>query len=366
MFSPIHFQGQNTKPRTQPIPSRLDYLDLQTPKATERKPIPSTVDTLDLAGLHGPALAALKSVPDGHLKVLGSAIRQFVGLDGISAPKEGPPSLLSLSSAEVAKDFVTLTEIEQLLKPLHSLKQKDFLKAIGEPENSALYKRIATHTDLHSLLNKYGANLPSKEEIDQAQLDLEYAASRGDVDVVKKSLKILGVDSNGIHWLRFRTPLMDAAREGHLEVVQTLLAAPGTDVNRTTYNKNALMEAVEGNRLEIVKLLLDVPGIKLNTMNSRVRKTALDYANSPEMRALLSQHKILTGSELMSFEASLEGIKALSAFAELFTEKSITRALVVGRLMKEKIQLHSEINTLRNPIVERNAERRSQRFSNNH
>jgi uncharacterized protein len=54
-----------------------------------------------------------------------------------------------------------------------------------------------------------------------------------------------------------RTPLMGAARGGHLEVVKALIAL-GADPNaKSLYDDTALMEAVENGNVEVVRLLLD-------------------------------------------------------------------------------------------------------------
>jgi ankyrin repeat protein len=70
----------------------------------------------------------------------------------------------------------------------------------------------------------------------------------------------------------YKTPLMHAASEGHVEIVKLLLAR-GADVNAQTDEGTALIQAVGGGHAEIVRLLLEA-GANLNAKH-RLGYTAL-------------------------------------------------------------------------------------------
>ena len=71
---------------------------------------------------------------------------------------------------------------------------------------------------------------------------------------------------------------MEAAREGHTEVVRALLAAPGIDVNKADDNGwTAVMVAAREGHTEVVRALLAAPGIDVNKA-TKIGNTALDLA----------------------------------------------------------------------------------------
>lgn len=85
------------------------------------------------------------------------------------------------------------------------------------------------------------------------------AARRGDTRAVKRWLD-WGVNPNGRHWLTLDTPLIEAARHGHLDTVE-LLTTRGADVNRQGEAwYGPLHCAASGGHLTTVAYLLDHGG----------------------------------------------------------------------------------------------------------
>ena len=76
-------------------------------------------------------------------------------------------------------------------------------------------------------------------------MELYYASSRGQTEIVKLLLAVPGIDVN------IGEPLVDAASRGHTEIVKLLLAAPGIDVNKDS----PLRSAASQGHSEIVELL---------------------------------------------------------------------------------------------------------------
>jgi ankyrin repeat protein len=81
------------------------------------------------------------------------------------------------------------------------------------------------------------------------------AAAAGDVDTVRELVASPNVDINAIdeNW---NTPLMQAAREGHDEVVQTLIIAKANINARNKQGKTALALAADGAHDETVRVLV--------------------------------------------------------------------------------------------------------------
>jgi ankyrin repeat protein len=72
---------------------------------------------------------------------------------------------------------------------------------------------------------------------------------------LNRSSKLLDKGAHVNQAVRYKTPLMHAASEGHVEIVKLLLAK-GAEVNAQTDEGTSLMMAVRGGHLEIVRLLL--------------------------------------------------------------------------------------------------------------
>lgn len=80
------------------------------------------------------------------------------------------------------------------------------------------------------------------------------AASAGNADTVRSLLSAPNVDINGIDE-RGNTPLIQAARFGHDEVVTVLLIAKAEVSTKNDEGKTALMLAAEGGHDETVRML---------------------------------------------------------------------------------------------------------------
>lgn len=81
------------------------------------------------------------------------------------------------------------------------------------------------------------------------------------------------------------TALMEAAEEGHLEVVRWLLSQGARVDLQDDDGETALMEAAEEGHEDMVRLLLR-SGSPIGTRDRHLR-SALDKAKSPEIRELL-------------------------------------------------------------------------------
>lgn len=103
---------------------------------------------------------------------------------------------------------------------------------------------------------------------------LDYASFYGHTDIVKMMLAA-GANAG------YGSPLEDAVKKNHTEIVKLLLAAPGIDVNAG----NPLSVAVRNQNAEIVKLLLAAPGIKVNNI---LLNTAIEKGNIEIVKSLLA------------------------------------------------------------------------------
>ena len=90
------------------------------------------------------------------------------------------------------------------------------------------------------------------KELDEQLL---YVLSQRQTPSVESIQQLLDKGAHVNQPVRYKTPLMHAASEGHLEVVKLLLAK-GAEVNAQTDEGTALMMAVRAGNVEMVKLLL--------------------------------------------------------------------------------------------------------------
>ncbi|GBN59407.1 hypothetical protein AVEN_202525-1 [Araneus ventricosus] len=105
------------------------------------------------------------------------------------------------------------------------------------------------------------------------------AISDNDMNNVKELLKLganvnvesaVNEDFYYTYGYKSYTPLILAAQEGYLKIVQELLKSPGIDVNRkSVYGTVALHRASAEGHVEIVKTLLAVKGIEVNVADPK-------------------------------------------------------------------------------------------------
>lgn len=87
------------------------------------------------------------------------------------------------------------------------------------------------------------------------------AATAGNADTVRSLLASPNVDVNGIDE-HGNTPLIQAARFGHDDVVTALLIAKANVNSRNAQGKTALMLAAEGGHDETVRVLTQAGALK--------------------------------------------------------------------------------------------------------
>ena len=109
------------------------------------------------------------------------------------------------------------------------------------------------------------------------------AARKGHNDCVQSLLAAPGIDVNAAD--KYATALMWAAWNGRKACIQSLLAASGIDVNATGEDgSTALMLAVIRDHIDCVQLLLFAPGVDVNAVN-KYGETALTIAASIGIRS---------------------------------------------------------------------------------
>jgi ankyrin repeat protein len=123
---------------------------------------------------------------------------------------------------------------------------------------------------------------------------LSFAAHNGHVGIVQALLAMPGIDVNAKNQLN-DTALICAARQEHVAVVRALLAMPGINVNASNQaNSTALMLAAANGHVAIVEALLVMPCISIDPGSIR-RAIDASRASSPEqrqrMRHALSRHQ---------------------------------------------------------------------------
>lgn len=124
-----------------------------------------------------------------------------------------------------------------------------------------LFLRASTEANLHILKLLLDAGCEVNAETESGSTALHYAASYGNVRVVKKLLEVGAL--NGLQEnTHGRTPLMLACHKGHERVVQVMIDSdPSWYLRRDKSGNDALMLAIVQNNLEIAKVLLEFFGI---------------------------------------------------------------------------------------------------------
>lgn len=114
-------------------------------------------------------------------------------------------------------------------------------------------KRVLTFAVIATLLLLSGCKTARQARSPETDA-LFRAATAGDADTVKALLASPNVDVNALdeNW---NTPLMQAARNGHDEVVTALLVARANVNARNRDGKTALALAAEGGHDETVRVL---------------------------------------------------------------------------------------------------------------
>jgi ankyrin repeat protein len=121
---------------------------------------------------------------------------------------------------------------------------------------------------------------------------LYVAARDGDIDKVNELL-IFGADVNTLNdegrpfHNNLETPLFIASTNGHLQVVERLLATPGINVNIKANDGTPLHSATRKGHVSIVQRLLTVPGIDLGTRGWESPLSTAIYLNHIEIIELL-------------------------------------------------------------------------------
>lgn len=121
------------------------------------------------------------------------------------------------------------------------------------------------------------------DELLTEQQQLMAAVATGDLDAVRTAVRF-GAEIDGrspvlTGFNDAHTPLLVAARDGHLEIVAELLAA-GADVNATepTFGASPLHKAVYNGHEDITRILSQTPGVDLDYQGATNGYTALHDA----------------------------------------------------------------------------------------
>lgn len=97
-------------------------------------------------------------------------------------------------------------------------------------------------------------------------IPLHTAAWEGHTEVVQALLKAPGIDINRMNSYEW-TPLSVAILKCHTAIVHALIKAPGIDINEETNSRgyfNPLRSAIYKGHIEIVQALIKAPGIEIN------------------------------------------------------------------------------------------------------
>ncbi|XP_067654042.1 putative ankyrin repeat protein RF_0381 isoform X2 [Haliotis asinina] len=146
------------------------------------------------------------------------------------------------------------------------------------------------HRDVVELLVGRGADVTLVT--DSGNNALHLACRNGNLETVKLilSLNVVDINSRGQH---SRTPVMEAAVNGHVDVVE-LLVGRGADVSLVTNSgNNALHLACRNGNLETVKLILSLNVVDINSRGQHYRTPVMEAAVNGHMDVV----ELLVGRE---------------------------------------------------------------------
>jgi ankyrin repeat protein len=237
----------------------------------------------------------LVAVAKGHAKVVELLLaKKGIEINGatrgetplVLAAKYGHTeivTLLLIAGADVNKAALMVAVSNghaEVVKLLLAHKEVDVNKADNNGKTLLFVAAAKGHVGVVKLLlAKKGVDVNKTNQY--GETPLKQAAERGHAEAVKLLLAKKGVDVNKASgyqgWIdgyRFddgykvklifkQTPLMEAVRNGHAEVVKLLLAHKEVDVNKAGYGGTPLLAAVARRHAEVVKLLLE-EGVDVN------------------------------------------------------------------------------------------------------
>ena len=179
------------------------------------------------------------------------------------------------------------------------------------------------------------------QELDEQLL---YVLSQRTTPSIESIQQLLDKGAHVNQAVRYKTPLMHAASEGHVEIVKLLLAK-GAEVNAQTDEGTSLMMAVRGGYLEIVRLLL-AAGAQIDAKH-RLGDSALMMSagrSIPEMNPPPGQPLPPPASDIMSLllakgaDANFVGQWGHTALMEANTAAKVKLLVVHGAQVNAKDQ----------------------------
>ncbi|MCP4745826.1 MAG: ankyrin repeat domain-containing protein [Desulfobacteraceae bacterium] len=221
--------------------------------------------------------------PAGRLKFLKKGPQQ-------------PPKARACNNADGSKPsalpFKKLRRFVKFIKLTKKIERQEKRKAYSQDyKNKHLFDAIKKGND--KWVNKW---LDAGADVNQAnrwhQTPLSKAAKNGHIEIVESLLSHR--NSRDKIDVNLRHPLYEAARYGHIEIVRLLLSHPNSS-NKIDVNLwNPLSKAAENGHIEIVKLLLSHPNsrdkIEVNLWNPLSKAAENNHVDV--VNALLSHPKI--------------------------------------------------------------------------
>lgn len=156
---------------------------------------------------------------------------------------------------------------------LETVKEVDSKKFI-----SLISAASSNNIPIMQFLLANGCNINHTNDVGQTAL-IE-AASNGHTEVVQMLLEKEEIDINLVD-TKGRSPLHCAAKNGHTEIVQTLLKMDRIDINLVdSYGTSALILAAKIGHSQVVQMLLEKEEIKVNLVDSNKRSALLCVAEN--------------------------------------------------------------------------------------